>query len=195
MIAVCPALVIQVWNEYDLRMMREADIRQKVVQVTQQLGEEIGELREGARQMLLTIAQLEPVKLHQTEACRALLSKLNYRFPNYDLLGAAGTDGQIYCTSMPTLYSSVADQLFFTGAMARPGLAVGNYWANPASGQKMINFAQRFDDKQWRHRQCCLCWPRLGLAFGSSKSTRMVPKYLDLDCRSRGQHHRAITGS
>jgi hypothetical protein len=146
-IAVCPALVIQVWNEYDLRMAREADIRQRVVQVTQQLGEEIGELREGARQMLLAIAQLDPVKSHQTEACRALLSKLKYRFPNYALLGAAGIDGQIYCTSMPISYSSVADQTFFTRAIAQPGLAVGNYWADPANGQRMINFAERFDDR------------------------------------------------
>src|ERR1700724_2700983 len=46
--AVVPALVIQAWNEYDLRIAREADIRQQVVQTTKQFGEEIGELREGA---------------------------------------------------------------------------------------------------------------------------------------------------
>jgi hypothetical protein len=51
--AVVPALGIQAWNEYDLRIAREADIRQQVVQTTKQFGEEIGELREGARQLLL----------------------------------------------------------------------------------------------------------------------------------------------
>jgi hypothetical protein len=30
--------------------------------------------------------------------------------------------------------------------MAYDGLAVGNYWVDPASGQKMIHFAQQFDD-------------------------------------------------
>ena len=30
--------------------------------------------------------------------------------------------------------------------MAREGLAVGNYWADPISGLRMIHFAQRFDD-------------------------------------------------
>jgi hypothetical protein len=83
--------------------------------------------------------------LHQSEPCRALLSKLKYRFPNYSLLGAADTDGQIYCASMPTSYSSVADQPFFKRAMAQTGLAVGNYWADPVTGQRMINFAERFD--------------------------------------------------
>jgi hypothetical protein len=35
---------------------------------------------------------------------------------------------------------------FFTRAMAQDGLAVGNYWVDQPSGQKMIHFAERFDD-------------------------------------------------
>ena len=62
LIAVCPAIAIQAYNEYELRKAREADIRQQVVQITRQFGEEIGELREGARQLLLALAQLTPVK-------------------------------------------------------------------------------------------------------------------------------------
>jgi uncharacterized lipoprotein YmbA len=47
----------------------------------------------------------------------------------------------------PRSYSSVADQTFFTRAIAQPELAVGNYWADPSNGQRMINFAERFDDR------------------------------------------------
>ena len=144
--AVVPALVIQAWNEYDLRLAREAEIRQQVVQTTKQFGEEIGELREGARQLLLALAQLNTVKTRQPGACRPLFSKLKARFANYALLGAADTSGRIFCTSEPTSYSSVADQPFFERAMAQPGLAVGNYWVDPASGQRMIHFAERFED-------------------------------------------------
>jgi two-component system, sensor histidine kinase and response regulator len=149
-LAVVPALVIQAWNEYDLRIAREDDIRQRVVQITKQFGEEIGELREGARQLLLALAQLDPVKYRQTGACDALFSKLKARYANYSLLGAADIDGHIFCASGPTSYSSVADQPFFTRAMAQPGLAVGNYWVDPATGQKAIHFAERFDDSEDR---------------------------------------------
>ena len=62
LIAICPAIVIQAYNEYELRKAREADIREQVVQITNQFGEEIGELREGARQLLLAFSQLGPVK-------------------------------------------------------------------------------------------------------------------------------------
>jgi two-component system, sensor histidine kinase and response regulator len=144
--AVVPALVIQAWNEYDLRIAREADIRQQVVQTTKQFGEEIGELREGARQLLLALAQLNTVKTRQPGACSPLFSKLKARFANYGLLGAADTSGRIFCTSEPTSYPSVADQPFFQRAMAQPGLAVGNYWVDPANGQRMIHFAERFED-------------------------------------------------
>src|SRR5260370_11733235 len=61
-LAVVPALVIQAWNEYDLRIAREDDIRQRVVQITKQFGEDIGELREGAPHLLLTPAPLDPLK-------------------------------------------------------------------------------------------------------------------------------------
>jgi hypothetical protein len=94
---------------------------------------------------LLAIAQLEAVKLRRPEACSALLAKLRSRYPNYSLLGAADAQGRIFCASGPTT-ASVADHSFFTQSIAHDRLAVGNYWVNPATGQKMINFAQQFDD-------------------------------------------------
>ena len=149
-LAVVPALVIQAWNEYDLRISREDDIRQHVIEITRQFGEEIGVLREGARQLLLALAQLDPVKLHQPEACNALFADLKSRYANYSLLGAADTTGRVFCASSPSSLSSVADQPFYTRAMAQPGLAVGNYWVDPGNGQKMIHFAERFADSNGR---------------------------------------------
>jgi two-component system, sensor histidine kinase and response regulator len=147
-LAVVPALVIQAWNEYDLRIAREDEIRHRVVQITKQFGEEIGEIREGARQLLLALAQLDPVKFQQPESCSALFANLKSRYASYSLLGAADTAGRVFCASGPISVSSVNDQPFYTRAMAQPGLAVGNYWVDPASGEKMIHFAERFDDHE-----------------------------------------------
>jgi len=143
--SVIPMLLIQGWREYDQRNERQGVIRQQVVHRVKQLAAEIGELREGARQMLLVTAQLEAVKLREPEACRTLLAKLKSHYPNYSQLAAADTDGRIFCASGPTA-ASVADQPFFTRAMAHDGLAVGNYWVDPTTGQKMIHFGQQFDD-------------------------------------------------
>ena len=97
LIAVCPALLIQTYNEYELRKARDTDIRQQVVQITRQFGEEIGELREGARQLLIALAQLTPVKAKDTQACTALFGSLESQYANYSLLAAADTDGRIFC--------------------------------------------------------------------------------------------------
>jgi len=145
-LAVVPALVIQAWNEYDQRMAREGEIRQHVVEITKQFGGEIGVLREGARQLLLALAQLDPVKSLQPGACNALFSKLKSRYANYSFLGAADMTGRVFCVSGPTSFSWVTDQPFFTRALAQPELAVGNYWIDPISNQRTIHFAERFED-------------------------------------------------
>ncbi len=145
-LAVVPALVIQAWNEYDQRIAREGEIRQHVVEITKQFGEEIGVLREGARQLLLALAQLDPVKSLQPDACSALFSKLKSQYANYSFLGAADVTGRIFCVSGPTSFFEVTDQPFFTRALTQPELAVGNYWIDPVSNQRMIHFAERFED-------------------------------------------------
>jgi signal transduction histidine kinase len=145
-IAVLPAIGIQAYNEYDLRAARSEDIRQRVVQITKQFGEEMGELREGARQLLVGLGQLPAVKREQTEACDGIFASAKQNFVNYNLLGAADANGNIFCSSAPLSYASVADQPFFKRAMATDELAVGNYWKDPKTGQKMIHFAQRFLD-------------------------------------------------
>lgn len=145
-IAILPALGIQAYNEYDLRRSREADIRDRVVQITKQFGEEMGELREGARQLLIAIAQLPPVKAKSADACSMLLASLRPAYANYNLMGAADAEGRVFCTSGQTSLASVADQSFFQRAMAKNGLAVGTYFADPATGDKSIHFAERFYD-------------------------------------------------
>src|ERR1044071_3723726 len=92
-IAVLPALVIQAVNEYALRTSREDDIRQRVIQITRQFGEEI-------------------------QAIRA---------------GAADATGKVFCSSGPVIEGSVAETEFFKRAMTGDGLAVGNFFVDPAT--------------------------------------------------------------
>ena len=120
LIAVLPAILIQAYNEYELRKAREADIRRQVVQITKQFGEEIGELREGARQLLLALAQLAPVRLQEADACSEHFIALKSQYANYSLLAAADTEGRVFCSSTPITSSSVADQPFFQRAYPLP---------------------------------------------------------------------------
>jgi hypothetical protein len=112
LIAILPAMLIQGYNEYALRKAREADIRQQVIQTTKQFGEEIGELREGARQLLLALSQLPAVRLRDGDSCSEHFAALKSQYDNYSLLAAADTQGRVFCSSAPTTSASVADQHF-----------------------------------------------------------------------------------
>jgi signal transduction histidine kinase/CheY-like chemotaxis protein/HPt (histidine-containing phosphotransfer) domain-containing protein len=145
-IAVLPALAIQAVNEYALRKAGEDDIRQRVIQITKQFGEEIKEEREGASQLMLALGELDEVQAHSAQGCSAIFARLKTRFAEYAQLGAADLNGKIFCSSGAVGNSSVVDMEFFKRAMAEDGLAVGNYFVDPVSNEKMIHFSQRFND-------------------------------------------------
>jgi len=145
LIAVLPAIGIQAYNEFDLRRARERDIRQQVVQITKQFGEEIGELREGARQLLVALGQLPAVRQKDGAACSELFQTLQRQYANYATIGAADANGNVFCSSTPgTVQPPVGADEFFRRAISRDGLAVGNYWVDPLGGTKELHFALRF---------------------------------------------------
>src|SRR5258708_3824221 len=145
-IAVLPALVIQAVNEYALRTSREDEIRQRVIQITKQFGEEIQAIRAGASQLLIALGELDEVQKRDSQECGATFAKLKVRFESYVRIGAADATGKVFCSSGLTMESSVAATEFFKRAMADDGLAVGHYFVDPATNEKMIHFAERFYD-------------------------------------------------
>src|SRR5437868_8534112 len=145
-IAVLPALVIQAVNEYALRTAREDEIRQRVIQITKQFGEEIQAIRAGASQLLIALGELDEVQKRDAQECGATFSKLKARFESYVRIGAADATGKTFCSSGPTMEPSVADTEFFKRAMTGEGLSVGNFFVDPATKEKMIHFAERFYD-------------------------------------------------
>ncbi len=143
-IAVLPALAIQAYNEYDLRRARENDMRERVVQITRQFGEEMGELREGARQLLAALSRLPRIMAFRGADCQELLVSMKTSYPNYESLSVFDANGRTVCSSSTATPEFATDLPFFQRAMAKDGLAVGNYWVNPANGAKIIHFAMKF---------------------------------------------------
>src|SRR5437764_453060 len=143
-IAVLPALAIQGVNEYTLRASREDDLRQRVVQITKQFGEEMKEVREGASQLLIALGELDAVQERNATECQSIFAKLKARFGSYAYLGATDAKGQVFCLSRAAGPSSLADMESYKRATADDGLAVGNYFVDPTSGEKLIHFAHQF---------------------------------------------------
>src|SRR5438105_9087678 len=145
-IAVLPALVIQAVNEYALRTSREDEIRQRVIQITKQFGEEIQAIRAGASQLLVALGELDEVQKRDSKECGATFAKLKARFESYVRIGAADDAGNVFCSSGPVMEPSVAETEFFKRSITGDGLAVGNFFVDPNTGEKMMHFAERFYD-------------------------------------------------
>src|SRR5712691_8961684 len=86
-IAVLPALAIQAVNEYTLKRAGEDDIRQRVVQITKQFGEEIKEQREGASQLLVALGEIDALQDGKRQECSAILASIKSQFASYARLG------------------------------------------------------------------------------------------------------------
>ena len=145
-IAVLPALAIQAVNEYMLKAAGVEDTRQRVIQITKQFGEEMKEVREGASQLLLALGEFDEIQDYNVQACEPILTSLKSRFDAYAQLGAADLNGRVFCSSGAVGSTSVADTEFFKRAMQNDKLAVGNYFVDPVSHEKMIHFAHQFRD-------------------------------------------------
>src|SRR5215472_802750 len=72
-VAVVPALVIQAVNEYTLRTAREDEIRERVIQITRQFGEEMKAIRTGAAQLLVALGELDEVQKRDQQKCGVTL--------------------------------------------------------------------------------------------------------------------------
>src|SRR4030095_17060034 len=56
-------------------------------------------LIEGARSLLIGLAQLSEVQMHNAKACNALFAKVQQQFPLYKNIGALRPDGEVFCST------------------------------------------------------------------------------------------------
>ena len=107
----------------------------------------MGELREGARQLLVALTQPHFVVDGDVQQCNSYLKTLKGSSPNYLVLAVVDSQGKTICSSSEGPQASVAQLPFFQQAMAHEGLVVGNYWQDPATGAKALHFAMQYKDK------------------------------------------------
>src|SRR5258708_11330592 len=79
-IAVLPALAIQAVNEYTLRRASEDDIRQRVIQITKQFGEEMKVEKEGASQLLIALGEIDAIQDRNATECSTIFTRLKSRY-------------------------------------------------------------------------------------------------------------------
>src|SRR3954464_3242950 len=95
-IALLPAIVIQAYNELDLRGSRYAEIHKLSQRQAQLAASELDQIFSGVRNLLIAVAEVPSVRALDTPACVAYLATLQPKVPYLlslaalDLRGRAG---------------------------------------------------------------------------------------------------------
>jgi PAS domain S-box-containing protein len=140
LLASVPALTIQIWNEYDLRRARLAQIHDEVLRLARSEAAEIDRIIEGARQFLVALALIPQVRNKDAAACVELLSGISSNYQAYRALIVADRDGSVFCSSIGP-GPPIVDRAYFRAAIETGRFAVGEYVMGRGTGSAAIHFS------------------------------------------------------
>jgi PAS domain S-box-containing protein len=128
LVALAPAVAIQVYNESVTRRAREAEVHETATRSAEQAAFELERIIEGARGILLSISKVDAVQALDTPRCVAFLSSLQPDVPHLVSLAALDLDGQLRCRQdAPQAPTSFADRPYFQEVLRTKDFAIGEF--------------------------------------------------------------------
>ncbi|MBV8170243.1 MAG: cache domain-containing protein, partial [Alphaproteobacteria bacterium] len=125
-VALAPLWAVQQYNEWQLRALREADVRDQALHLARETAAEIERTVEGIKELLVTLAALPIVRDEEPAACTAFFAKLRRDFADYLVIGAADRTGRAFCNSTRSDRApDVSDRDYFKRVMATGAFSVG----------------------------------------------------------------------
>lgn len=116
--------------------------REQAFGVTRVAADRQARLVEGARELLVGLAQLPAARRGDSAACNAYLSALLRRNPGYVNLGAMKPDGEVVCSAGSISdSSSLADRPFVRHAIETRDFAISEYRLDRSTKQAILSFA------------------------------------------------------
>ena len=145
-LALFPALGLTVWSGIRERQQDARRIEAETVRIARLSAVTHRQVIDGTRHMLATLALVPEIRTHDPVGSTALLTALHQRFPAYTLLLAAGADGWTFADSVGGKRINVQDRVYFKGAVAKHGFAVGSYTIGRISRRPTLHCATVLED-------------------------------------------------
>lgn len=141
-IAVLPALVIQIATQVDLRRARESELHDEALRQASTTASDLSEVFDGSRQLLVALSRLPAVQAMAPEACSDVLGTMLGELPVYATVGAANLEGQLVCdaTGVPAP-QSVRDRTYFRDALLTNSFVIGEFLIGRNTGATVLPVA------------------------------------------------------
>jgi len=147
LLALLPALALILVTAWEQRQLAAVDAQESALRLSRLAASNQERLIEGARSLLIGLAQVPAAQPGKAGPCGPLLTDLRKRFPVYVNLSMAGPTGDITCSAVPLRAAvNVADQSYFLRARATHDFVVSGYVLEPVTGSPAL----------------ILAWPALG---------------------------------
>jgi len=139
LLAVLPVLSMIVSTAWEQRRQAAEGAKEDALRVARLASAQHERLLEGARSLLIGLAQLSDVQMHNSRACSALFADVQRRFSLYRDIGAARPDGQVFCAARPPPAArNDADPQYFRHALAAREITASSYRIDQASGKAVL---------------------------------------------------------
>ncbi|WP_448189442.1 PAS domain S-box protein [Azospirillum sp. sgz301742] len=146
-LAMIPAVAVQVYNEYELRREREAEVGQQSERLLALIEAEQARLIEGFRQTMVAIRETRSVREGDTPACQAYMTRLKNNYPEFIDFYVTDAEGVVRCgTEIGSTRLRVADRFHFREAVRTAGFVVGEYIQSRATDRPVLPFAMPLQD-------------------------------------------------
>ena len=140
LLAVVPALALTVYTYLEERELEKARVREDALRLARLASDDQAQLVQGARQLLVALAQLPEVRGGDPAACSALFARLLEQFPSYANLGVIGPDGTSSCDALSSGPTFLGDRGYFRRVVESLDFAVGEHQIGRLTRKATLNF-------------------------------------------------------
>jgi len=141
LLAVLPALGLTLYTGLEERRIQEAQVRENTLRLTRLAAGDLVQVIEGARQLLIGLAQLPEVRQGNSSVCSTLFSDLLKQYPHYANLGVIDFNGRLFCSGLAvkeTIYLSGSSYL--RHALEVHDFSISGYETDPVTRKATIHF-------------------------------------------------------
>jgi len=142
LLAVVPMLALVLQSYAQQVQTATAEAQANALRLARLAANDQDRLTEGARQLLVVLAQLPSVQNQDGAACSSFLADLLKEYPLYENLGAANLDGDVFCSAVPSATrTNMSDRSVFQIALQTRDFVVGDYMVARITGRPALGTA------------------------------------------------------
>jgi PAS domain S-box-containing protein len=141
LLAALPSLGMALYTAMEENRIERAHMEANTLRVTRLAAGDIAQVVEGARQLLIGLAQLPEVSQGNASVCSDLFSHLLKQYPYYVNLGVINSKGDIVCSGLQSNTPiNLAHRAYVRRAFATRTFTVSGYQIEDYTGTPIMNF-------------------------------------------------------